>query len=300
MDPQLVIRVNEVFHDVEGATYARLHPEIFEGEERHWTEALDHLLQTLPKPLRALDFGCGTGFLARLILPHMNAGDALVCADLSTSMLEACKATLSAAHPKCAVEYLKLDGRGVALPDESVDLIAMNSVLHHLPDPGGTLRELGRILKPGGVLAIGHEPNRLFYLSRVARWRAQLLNPRATMGSTLRRLGAIDLVRRIVGRPEHQATLAEVNRRLLAEGAVYKPLSQDELTAIVDVNSPTAGGWHPERGIDLTALRDQHLPGYDLQLVTYDHLGPGRQSARLARTQPLMGATLMATLRKPA
>ena len=36
--PELVLKVNEVFHDVEGSAYAGVHPEIFQGETARWDE----------------------------------------------------------------------------------------------------------------------------------------------------------------------------------------------------------------------------------------------------------------------
>ena len=36
--PELVLKVNELFHDVEGSAYAGVHPEIFEGETARWDE----------------------------------------------------------------------------------------------------------------------------------------------------------------------------------------------------------------------------------------------------------------------
>ncbi len=40
------------------------------------------------------------------------------------------------------------------LPDNSLDLVIMIRVMHHLPQPVNALRELNRILKPGGILVL--------------------------------------------------------------------------------------------------------------------------------------------------
>jgi ubiquinone/menaquinone biosynthesis C-methylase UbiE len=309
--PELVLRVNEVFHDVEGAAYAGVHPEIFAGEAARWDELAAAEIAPRPRPLRVLDVGCGTGFVAQRVAPVLSGDDAVVCADLSQAMLDACRRTLSAGGHACRFQYVKLDGRSLPERDGACDVVTMNSVLHHLPEPGAVLREVGRVLKPGGTFIVAHEPNKRFYASASMRTRARVLGaliaPRQTAGAVLRRAGVMTLVHRMLRRRHHDAVLAEVNRRLCAEGAILVPLTQDELTAIVDVQSPTAGGWHPDRGIDIEALAREHLPGFACRLVTYDHLGGGtgrargiigRYNQRIAEARPADGATLMAVLTK--
>lgn len=309
--PELVLKVNEVFHDVEGSAYAGVHPEIFEGETARWDEIAQLEVATRRHPIRVMDVGCGTGFVAERIAPVLTSDDAFVCADLSQAMLDACRRTLGDVRFACRFEFVKLDGQTLGQPDGSCDVVSMNSVLHHLPDPGATMREVGRILKPGGCFIVAHEPNRRFYASPSMRTRAALVgiiaSPKQTAGAVLRKLGLMSLVHRVVKRCHHTAVLDEVNRRLLEAKAIERPLTQDELTAIVDVQSPTAGGWHPDRGIDIEELAAQHLPNFDCRLVTYDHLGSGTDRAggvlatyarRIAEKRPKDGATLLAVLTK--
>ncbi|WP_327255746.1 methyltransferase domain-containing protein [Streptomyces sp. NBC_01244] len=58
------------------------------------------------------------------------------------------------------------------LDDGSADLLSMIRVMHHLPDPGPTLREMARVLKPGGRALIevansAHMLNKLRYAKRL-------------------------------------------------------------------------------------------------------------------------------------
>ena len=85
-----------------------------------------------------LDIGCGEGELAR----HLPA-DGWVGVDNSPAMLERA--------PEGAVL-----GEAEALPfrDGSFGSAALLYVLYHLPDPARALAEAGRVLRPGGLIAV--------------------------------------------------------------------------------------------------------------------------------------------------
>lgn len=68
------------------------------------------------------------------------------------------------AHRFPSVTTIQLNGRDLAnIEDSRFDLCTAYSVLHHIPDYIASLRELGRVLKPGGVLFIDHENNEEFW-----------------------------------------------------------------------------------------------------------------------------------------
>jgi 2-polyprenyl-3-methyl-5-hydroxy-6-metoxy-1,4-benzoquinol methylase len=59
----------------------------------------------------------------------------------------------------------------VRLPfaESEFDSVLSCGVLEHVPDPAGSLRELHRVLRPGGALYVFKLPNRFSYLERIAR-----------------------------------------------------------------------------------------------------------------------------------
>ncbi|MGE5608969.1 MAG: class I SAM-dependent methyltransferase [Bacillota bacterium] len=314
---ELVLRVNEIYHDVEEAEYQNRHPEIFEHEAARWRRLGERFLAGHPEPMQVLDIGCGTGFVGLQLGGYLRSGDKLICADLSAKMLEVCRQNIGAKGFACPCEYRKLDGVRIPLEEGTCDIVTMNSVLHHVPDFGSFLGEIDRVIKAGGRLAIAHEPNRCFYqhpfLWANCRVSGMLFNPRQTAGAMLRRLGLIDLARGLLRRfskdvSSHRRTVDEVNRQLLSEGRIERPLTVDQLTEIVDYHSPTAGGTHRERGIDVQEILKQHLPGFEIELLeTYNHLGDqGSErnalargyAAMLKRRFPQTGATLLVVLRK--
>ena len=115
-----------------------------------------------PQDISVLDWGGGPGFLSYLLeslgfrttyfdLRYDNASYHLVLDRLNGS-----------------VEYI--DDQ-VALPflDGAFDATISFGVLEHVPDPNGSLDELHRVLKPGGMLFVYHYPNRYGYIETVAK-----------------------------------------------------------------------------------------------------------------------------------
>jgi 2-polyprenyl-3-methyl-5-hydroxy-6-metoxy-1,4-benzoquinol methylase len=58
------------------------------------------------------------------------------------------------ASNRMKIETINSTLESARLPDESVDVIVMLHVIEHVPDPIGTLREIMRVLKPGGRLVL--------------------------------------------------------------------------------------------------------------------------------------------------
>jgi ubiquinone/menaquinone biosynthesis C-methylase UbiE len=100
--------------------------------------------------MRVADVGAGTGFLS-IPLAGLSGGTVKVYAlDISAEMLDSLR---KKARGMDNIEYVLTKEDSIPLPDELVDLAMMINVFHEL-DGDGTLREVLRILKPGGRLAI--------------------------------------------------------------------------------------------------------------------------------------------------
>ena len=102
--------------------------------------------------LNVLDFGCGTGFVSRILTENHFPYQRLVCLDLSQEMLSFAKTKLSGA---ANVQYANNLNE---IKDQTFDLITINSVLHHFHDPKKLLHTLQSYLKPGGQIVGGHAP----------------------------------------------------------------------------------------------------------------------------------------------
>lgn len=108
--------------------------------------------------LRLLDAGCGTGNYAAALRPYLGGIDAV---DLNPSMLDVARTKLDRT-PGCPVALHEAGIDALPFEDASFDAVMVNQVLHHLPDSRQdgwpllrrVLRELARVLRPGGVAVI--------------------------------------------------------------------------------------------------------------------------------------------------
>ena len=125
---------------------------------------------------RILDAGCGNGRYLRIMLKQADADAQLVGFDLSQGMLRRARNRLKSDRP----QLLAADLTRLPYRDAAFDALVCGWVLEHLPDPAIGLRELARVVKPGGkILLLTTEDSLLgaissrFYHSRTYR-RADL------------------------------------------------------------------------------------------------------------------------------
>jgi SAM-dependent methyltransferase len=94
------------------------------------------------------DLGCGTGALTAAFAPHVAQVHAV---DASSAMLAAARARLER-WPHVQVHEGVLEQ--LPLADRTLDVAVLSLVLHHVADPQRALREVARVLRPGGRLLI--------------------------------------------------------------------------------------------------------------------------------------------------
>jgi SAM-dependent methyltransferase len=99
---------------------------------------------------RILDAGCGNGRYSRFLLRHADADAFITSFDLSPHMLRRAQSRLHSTR----VSHAVADLTRLPYADAPFDAVVCGWVLEHLPDPRPGLRELARVLRPGGKLLL--------------------------------------------------------------------------------------------------------------------------------------------------
>jgi ubiquinone/menaquinone biosynthesis C-methylase UbiE len=99
---------------------------------------------------RILDMGCGPATLWRTNLDRIDPSWSLTLADSSPGMIEAARRELDG-RAECTVA----DVQDLPFPSDSFDAVVANHMLYHVPDRPRALREIRRVLVPGGAFHAG-------------------------------------------------------------------------------------------------------------------------------------------------
>ncbi|MBY8338524.1 methyltransferase domain-containing protein [Streptomyces spinosirectus] len=114
---------------------------------------------------RVLDAGCGTGRALTPLRAAVGPSGVVVGADLTPAMLQA--AERAGRHRDG--QLLLADVAVLPLRSRSLDAVFAAGLIAHLPDPEENLRELARVVRPGGTLALFHPIGRAALAARQGR-----------------------------------------------------------------------------------------------------------------------------------
>jgi 2-polyprenyl-3-methyl-5-hydroxy-6-metoxy-1,4-benzoquinol methylase len=95
---------------------------------------------------RVLEVGCGLGFFSERL---QSRGARVLACDIGPGLVEKTRLRVGC---ECRVaDALRLQD---AFGTESFDVVLSSECIEHTPDPGAAIRQMARVLKPGGVLAL--------------------------------------------------------------------------------------------------------------------------------------------------
>ena len=110
-----------------------------------------HLLPHLKPGQRLLDFGCGPGSISVGLAAAIAPGE-LHGIDMEESQINMARAAAEAGGHENAIFHVG-DVTDLPFEDDSFDAAHCHAVLMHVPNTQGTLAEVKRVLKPGGIVS---------------------------------------------------------------------------------------------------------------------------------------------------
>lgn len=131
------------------------HMAALESEERRRRQPPEALLQAmgLLPGMRLADIGAGPGFYSLPAAQRVGLQGHVYALDVQPPMLERLRERAQALGLS-NLTVLPAEECGLPLPDGAVDAALLANVLHECADPLRMLREVWRILTPGGTLAV--------------------------------------------------------------------------------------------------------------------------------------------------
>jgi ubiquinone/menaquinone biosynthesis C-methylase UbiE len=124
--------------------------ERFSTNPQGWFPWLWDRLAELPAEAKVLELGCGSGALWSTCPERIPSGWSVTLSDFSSGMLDSAWRSLVTLGR--GFKFEQIDAQEIPYPDETFDIVIANSMLYHVPDRPKALREIQRVLRPGGHL----------------------------------------------------------------------------------------------------------------------------------------------------
>mgnify|MGYP002738697704 CR=1 FL=1 len=133
---------NKKFWERAAKVYTRFHEK---GNRDIYAALTKHIEPLLRADMTLLELACGTG---QLIVPLAERVKHWTATDYAHGMVKETARRVTLPNVDFAVE----DATCLTLPDAAFDTVIIANALHIMPDPDAALREIHRVLKPGGLL----------------------------------------------------------------------------------------------------------------------------------------------------
>ena len=99
-----------------------------------------------------IEVGCGSGFLCRLIAPAVIPGGRIVGLDISPQIISIAQNLATKADVAYIIQWTTGTAEALPFKDASFDSALAARLLLHVSDPRAVLKELGRVVHPGGKM----------------------------------------------------------------------------------------------------------------------------------------------------
>ena len=120
--------------------------DLFSVNHYGWQRWVFDQLDLAPRS-RILELGCGPGHLWLENLTRISDGWEITLSDLSAGMVEQARQNLAGKGP---FQFKVINTQSIPGEEEQFEAVIANHMLYHVPDRPAALREIRRVLKPGG------------------------------------------------------------------------------------------------------------------------------------------------------
>jgi ubiquinone/menaquinone biosynthesis C-methylase UbiE len=108
---------------------------------------------------RVLDVGCGVGHWGQRLLPLAHPDATMVGIDRESEFLDTARARAAERGLGDRIHYQAAVAEDLPFPDQHFDAVTCQTVLMHTTDAAAVLREMKRVLAPGGLLLLAEPDN---------------------------------------------------------------------------------------------------------------------------------------------
>jgi SAM-dependent methyltransferase len=202
---------------------------------------------------RVLDVACGTGVVARLAAERVGPTGSVAALDVNPAMLATAR---SIACSGAAIQWYETSAEAMPLPDAAFDVVLCQLGLQFVADKAAAIREMRRVLAPGGRLLVSTALPSAFFdvldqaLARHAGDQAAgfvrmvfLLHDAGTMARLLRDGGFEDVAVRTDGRPLRLPAARDFLWQYVHCTPLAGLLSHLDPARIADLEGEVVRGW---------------------------------------------------------
>ena len=132
------------------SSYDRMGAMLSFGQDPRWRRFMVSRV-AVPAGGRVLDVATGTGMVAREVVRR--TGACVVAVDQSEPMLARGREETERASMAGTIRFALGRAESLPFPGDAFDAVTFTYLLRYVDDPAATLRELARVLRPGGTLA---------------------------------------------------------------------------------------------------------------------------------------------------
>jgi ubiquinone/menaquinone biosynthesis C-methylase UbiE len=126
------------------------------GKHPRFIEMMHEYLEAMgiDSAASVLDLGCGTGVASRAIAHRKGFAGRVTGIDRSPYLTAAAKRFATDEGVTGRVEFRTGDSQSLKLPDAAFDAVVAHTLISHVEDPRAVMREIARIVRPGGRIGI--------------------------------------------------------------------------------------------------------------------------------------------------